>query len=73
MLAIVTTLAVFGLAMLMLAGMVRLDGDKMLAALKGQSWAAQQSVSVRAASVRVSPRYPASGPMRARPAMRAAA
>ena len=73
MLAIVTTLAVFGFAMAMLASMVRLDGHKMLAALKGQSWVAQRSASVRPVTVRFSPRYPASRPLRARPALRAAA
>ena len=73
MLAIVTTLAVLGFAMLMLAGMIRLDGRKMLAALKGQSWAAQHSASVRPVTVRFSPRYLASRPMQARPALRAAA
>lgn len=73
MLAIVTTLAVLGFAILMLAGMVQLEGSKMLAALKGQSWAALRSSSVRPLTVRFSPRYPASRPLRARPALRAAA
>ena len=73
MLAIVTTLAVFGFAALMLASMVRLDGSKMLAALKGESWTAQQSASTRPVIVRFSPRYPTSRPMRVRPALRAAA
>ena len=73
MLAIVTTLAVFGFAVAMLARMARLDGQKMLAALKGQSWAAQHSASVRPVTVRFSPLYPALRPLRARPALRAAA
>ena len=73
MLAIVTTLALFGFAILSLAGMVRAEGRKIRAALQGNSWASQQSSSVRPITVRFSQRYPASRPMRAQPAMRAAA
>ena len=73
MLAIVTTLALFGFAILSLAGMVRADGRKILAALHGNSWASQQSASVRPVTIRFSQRYSASRPMRAQPAMRAAA
>ena len=72
MLATVTTLALLGFAILMLAGMLRIEGSKILAALQGQSWAARQS-AIPAMTVRFSPRYPASRPMRAAPALRAAA
>ena len=72
MLATVTTLALLGFAILVLAGMVRIDGRKMLAALEGQSWAARQS-AISPMMVRFSPRYPASRPMRAAPGLRAAA
>ncbi len=72
MLATVTTLALLGFAILVLAGMVRIDGRKMLAALEGQSWAARQS-AIPPMMVRFNPRYPASRPMRAAPALRAAA
>ena len=72
MLATVTALALFGFAILMLAGMLRTEGRKMLAALRGQSWAARQS-AIPPVTVRFSPRYPASRPMRATPALRAAA
>ena len=72
MLATATALALFGFAILMLAGMLRTEGRKILAALRGQSWAAQQS-AIPPVSVRFSPRYPASRPMRATLALRAAA
>lgn len=72
MLATVTALALFGFAILMLAGMLRTEGRKMIAALRGQSWAARQS-SIPPVTVRFSPRYPASRQMRAQPAWRAAA
>ena len=72
MLATVAALALFGFATLMLAGMLRKEGRKMLAALRGQSWAARQS-AMPPVTARFSPRYPASRPMRARPALRAAA
>jgi hypothetical protein len=56
----------------MLAGMLRTEGSKMLAALRGQSWAARQS-AIPPMTVRFSPRYLALRPMRAPPALRAAA
>ena len=73
MLATVTTLVLFAFAILTLAGMVRSEGRKMLAALQGDRWAARQPTSVRPVTVRFSQRYPASRPMRARPELRAAA
>ena len=72
MLATVTVLALFGFAILMLAGMLRTEGRKMIAALRGQSWAARH-FSIPPVTVRFSPRYPASRQMRAQPAWRAAA
>jgi hypothetical protein len=73
MLEIVTTFAVLGFAILVLAGMVRSDGHKIIAALKGQSWTAQHTASVRPVTVRFNSRYAERRPMRARPALRAAA
>ena len=73
MFAIVATLALLGFAILMIARMFQAEGSKMAAALQGNSWASQHSASVGPVTVRFSPRYPASRPMRAEPALRAAA
>jgi len=73
MLAIAMTLALFGFAVFALAGMVRAEGHKMLAAFEGQSWASRHSGSARPVILRFSPHYPESRPMRARPELRAAA
>lgn len=73
MFAIALTLALFGFTVAMLASMASRDGSKILAALQGNSWAAQPPVSIRPLTVRLSQRYPASRPVRARPALRAAA
>jgi hypothetical protein len=73
MLATVATIALFGFAVAMLARFAWNDGGKILAALSGNSWLAQPPASVRPVTVRFSQRYPASRPMRVRPAMRAAA
>lgn len=73
MLAIAVTLALFGFAVAMLAQLVRNDGPKIVAALQGHSWTAQPPLSARPVTVRVSQRYPASRPVRAQPAWRAAA
>lgn len=73
MLATVATIAMFGFAVAMLVEFVRRDGAKIHAALSGNSWLAQPPASVRPVTVRFSQRYPASRPMRARPALRAAA
>jgi len=72
MFAIAVTLALFGFTVAMLASMATRDGQKILAALQGQSWATQPPVSARPLTLRVSPRYPASRPVRAQP-LRAAA
>ena len=72
MLATVTALALFGFAILMLAGMLRTEGRKMFDALRGQSWTARQS-SIPPVTVRFSPRYPASRQIRVTLALRAAA
>ena len=73
MFATAATLALLGFAIAMLAGMLRSEGRKIVAALQGNSWTSQPPLSVRPMTVRFSPRYPASRPLRARPAMRAAA
>ena len=73
MLATLVTLALLGFAVAMLVEMIRFDGQKMLAALQGRSWTAQPQQSVRPVTVRYSQRYPASRPLRAQPAWRAAA
>lgn len=73
MLAIAVTLALFGFAVLALVGMVRAEGEKMLAAFEGQSWASRHSGSAGAATLRFSPHYPVSRPTRVRPELRVAA
>jgi len=73
MFAIAVTLALFGFAALMLASMVRAEGRKMMAAMEGRSWASRQSASAGPVTLRLSPRYPASRPMRAQAGLRAAA
>ena len=73
MLATAVTLALLGFAIAMIVELVRDEGKKMLAALKGKSWAAEPPLSLRPVTVRFSQRYPASRPVRARPAWRAAA
>ena len=73
MLATAVTIALFGFVALLLGGMLRVEGKKMLAALQGQSWASRHSAPGQVVTIRVSPRYPASRPVRARPALRAAA
>jgi hypothetical protein len=73
MLAIAVTLALFGFAFLALVGMVRTEGQKMLAAFEGHSWASQQPSSARAVTLRFSPHYPVSRPRRASPELRVAA
>jgi hypothetical protein len=73
MFAIVATLALLGFAILMLARMFQAERSKMAAALQGHSWASQHFASVGPVTVRLSPRYSASRPMRTQPAMRAAA
>jgi len=71
MLAIVLTLALFGLVTTVLVDLIRQNGRKIAAALEGRSWTAQSPVSTRPVTVRFSPRYRAAEP--ARPALRAAA
>ena len=73
MLATALTLALTGFAVAMLAGLLRHDGRKIVAALQGRSWAAEPPFATRPVTVRLSPRYPASRPMRALPELRAAA
>jgi hypothetical protein len=73
MFAIAVSLGLLGFVVAFFATTARNDGAKMLAALRGESWASQPAAIVRPVSVRFSQRYPASRPMRARPALRAAA
>jgi len=72
MFATLVTLMLFGFAAGMLAQMVRRDGRKMVAALQGNSWTAEPP-AMRPVTVRFSARYPVMRPMRAQPALRAAA
>ena len=73
MFAIATTRALLGFAIAMLVGMFRTSGHKIVAALQGQSWAAQPPISVRPMAVRFNQRYPVSRAVRSMPALRAAA
>lgn len=73
MLATAAILAIILFAVAMLADLVRDDGRKILAALKGQSWAAQRPPAARPITIRFSQRYPEMRALRARPEWRAAA
>jgi len=73
MLATAATIALFGFALFLLAQFGRRDGRKIAAALAGNSWLSQPPASMRPVTVRFSQRYPESRPVRARPALRAAA
>jgi hypothetical protein len=77
MLNVLTSLAFFlalGVAMATIAAMLLDDGHKIVAALAGRSLMSQPA-TVRAVTVRFSPRYPARAqrPVRATPELRAAA
>jgi hypothetical protein len=67
------TLALFGLVAFVLAELVRHDREKILAALQGRSWTAEPPQPVRPVTVRFSPRYSVSRPLRVLPELRAAA
>ena len=73
MLATVVTLALLGLVVSMLAGLVRQDGQKIVAALQGRSWTAQPPASFRPVQVRFTQRYPAARQVRRRQELSAAA
>ena len=73
MLATAATLALLAIVGAVLFSMVRNDHNKILAALRGQSWIASPPVSGHPVTVRVSQRYPSVRPMQAQPAWRAAA
>jgi hypothetical protein len=73
MLVAAVTLALLGFALWCLAELVRHDGQKMLAALKGQSWMSQPPASVWPVTIRFTQRYPAARPLRSRAALRVAA
>lgn len=70
MLTTALTLAFTGLLVAMLADLVRRDGRKIMAALRGQSWALHPS---RPVTIRFSPRAAAPQAVRMLPRLRAAA
>ena len=63
MLAIALTLALLGVAIAAIAQQFRRDGDKIIAALRGETWIAIPPIPQRPVMVRVSQRYPANRPM----------
>lgn len=73
MLAIAATLIISAVVIGVFADMIRNDGRKILAALEGRSWAAEQRVSLRPVTVRFSPRGSPPQHVRAQPEWRAAA
>ena len=73
MLATVLTLALLAAVLATIVRMVRHDGRKIIAALKGQSWIAAPPTPLRPVTVRFSQRYPATRALRVPPAWRAAA
>ena len=73
MLATALTLALLGAALAMIVRLVRTDGQKILAALRGESWLAAPPMSIHPVTVRFSQRYPAIRPLRTRAEWRAAA
>lgn len=73
MFATAATLALFGFSVAMIVKMARNDGQKIVAALQGHSWTAERPLLIRPVTIRFSQRYPASRPVRAQPAWRAAA
>ena len=73
MFATAATLALLAIVGSTLFSMVRTDRNKILAALRGQSWIASPPASGYPVTVRVSQRYPAVRPVRAQPEWRAAA
>jgi len=72
MLATLATLALFGFALATLAQILRQDGLKILAALKGHSWTSEPN-GPRPMTLRFSRRFPVDHSLQARPALRAAA
>lgn len=73
MLAAALTLALLGAALAMIVRLVRTDGQKILAALHGESWLAAPPTPLHPVTVRFSQRYPATRSLRAQPEWRAAA
>ena len=73
MFASALTLALLGIAMAAVIRQLSRDGDKIIAALRGESWIAAPPSPQHPVIVRLSQRYPATRPMRARPEWRAAA
>ena len=72
MLATAVTLALFGLALMLVIDVMRRDGAKIAAALEGRSWTARPA-SGRPVTIRFSPRCTAAEPVRMPAGLRAAA
>lgn len=73
MLVAAITLSLLGLVAATLFNIVGSDIEKILAALQGRSWKSEPPSPVRPVTVRYSPRYPVSRPVRVVPELRAAA
>lgn len=73
MLVPLLTLGLFAFAISMIVNLAMRDGRKILAALRGRSWAAQAPVSMRPVTVRFSGAVSPPQRVRARPEWRAAA
>ena len=73
MLATVLTLALLAAVLATIVRLVRRDGQKISAALKGQSWIAAPPTPLRPVTVRFSQRYPATRALWAPSAWRVAA
>lgn len=73
MTAMIVSIAMFTAPLALLLWMVRQNGGKIAAALRGESWATNPEPAFRPVTVRLSPRYPSAKAMRAQPQLRAAA
>jgi hypothetical protein len=62
LIATALTLAVLGFLASLLAGMVRQEGDKIIAALQGRSWTSQPPAAERPVTVRFSQQRRAAEP-----------
>jgi len=73
LLATALTLALIGFVASTLAELVRRDGLKIVAALRGRSWTAESPHPARSVTVRFNPRYAVARPEPVRLSLRAAA
>jgi hypothetical protein len=73
MFAVAATLALLAFITTLLVRFALHDGQKILAALNGQSWTAEPPMVARPVTVRMKQRYPVARPLRARSTLRAAA